>query len=201
MIIWHNKNKLDVFINMFALSMSYRPTSYVMHGHTLAETDTAKYLGVSLHRHSTGSPHVNTTANKANGTRASLQRNLRKAPTAVKTRTYKSIIRPILEYSGVVWDPHTAQDVNKREMVQRRYACYTSRITLMYRIVHGLVDILASDHIIQEPASRRTGNAQFCVPYTWTLAYQRGFFPDGRLLWNGSPSSASDVEITPAPCK
>ena len=88
--------------------------SYVIHGHTLAETDTAKYLGVSLHKHSSWSPHVNATAKKANGTRAFLQRNLRKVPTAVKTRTYKSLIRPILEYSGVVWDPHTAQDVNER---------------------------------------------------------------------------------------
>ena len=44
----------------------------------------------------------------------------------MKTRTYESLIRPILEYSGVVWDPHTAQDVNKLEMVQRRYARYTS---------------------------------------------------------------------------
>ena len=35
--------------------------SYVIHGHTLAETDTAKYLGVSLHKHSSWSPHVNAT--------------------------------------------------------------------------------------------------------------------------------------------
>ena len=67
--------------------------SYVIHGHTLAETDTAKYLGVSLHRHSSWSPHViDATAKKANGTRAFLQRNLRKAPTAVKMRTYESLI-------------------------------------------------------------------------------------------------------------
>ena len=146
--------------------------SYVIHGHTLAETDTAKYLGVSFHRHSSWSPHVNATAKKANGTRAFLQSNLRKATTAVKTRTYESLIHPILEYSGVVWDPHNAQDVNKLEMAQHRYARYTSRdygrissvsailktlgweplaerrakarITMMYIIVHGLVDILAS---------------------------------------------------------
>ena len=90
--------------------------SYVIHGHTLAETDTAKYLGVSLHRHSSWSPHVNATAKKANGTRAFLQCNLCKSQTAVKTRTYESLIRPILEYSGVVWDPNNAQDVNKLEI-------------------------------------------------------------------------------------
>ena len=210
--------------------------SYVIHGHTLAETDTVKYLGVSLHKHSSWSPHVNATAKKANGTRAFLQHNLRKAPTAVQTRTYESLIHPILEYAGVV------QDVNKLEMVQHRYARYTSldygrtssvtailktlgweplavrrakaRITMMYRIVHGLVDILASDHIIQAPASRRNGNAQFRVPYGRTsvessptaracgtpsqmmLQKQKASTP----LRNGSPSFASDVEITPAPC-
>ena len=184
--------------------------SYVIHGHTLAETDTAKYLGVCLHKHLSWFPHVNATAKKANGTRAFLPRNLRKATAAVKTCTYESLIRPILEYSGVVWDPHAAQDVNKLEMVQHRYARYTSRdygrtssvtailktlgweplaerraktrITMMYRIVHGLVDILTSDHIIQAPASRKKGNAQFRVPYARTLAYQRGIFPDDTHL-------------------
>ena len=186
------------------------------------ETDTAKYLGVSLHRHSSWSPHINATAKKANGTRAFLQRNLRNVPTAVKTRTYESLICPILEYSGVVWDPHNAQDVNKLEMVQHRYARYTSRdygrtssvtailktlgweplaerrakarITMMYIIVHGLVDILASDHIIQAPASRRNGNAQFRVPYARTLAYQRGIFPDGTRLWNAIPNEVTKAE-------
>ena len=79
--------------------------SYVIHGHTLAETDTAKYLGVSLYKYLFWSPHVK----KANGTRAFLQRNLSKALTAVKTCTYESLIRPIIEYSSL------AQDVNKLE--------------------------------------------------------------------------------------
>jgi hypothetical protein len=194
----------------------------VIHGHTLVESDTAKYLGVSLHKHSSWSPHVNTTAKKANGTRAFLQRNLRKAPTMVKTRAYESLIRPILEYSGVVWDPHTSQDVNKLEMVQRRYARYTchdyartssvtemlktlgweslverrakARITMMYRITHSLVDINASDHITQAPVTRRSGNTKFCVPYARTLAYQRGFFPDSTRLWNSLPSETTEAE-------
>ena len=159
---------------------------------------------------------VNATAKKANGTHTFLHRNLRKAPTAVKTRSYESLICPILEYSGV------AQDVNKLEMAQHWYARYTSldygrtssvtailktlgweplaerrakaRITMMYRIVNGLVDILASDHIIQASASRRNGNAQFSVPYAQTLAYQRGIFPDGTRLWNALPNEVTEAE-------
>ena len=106
----------------------------MIHGHTLAETDTAKYLGVSLHRHSSWSPHVNATAKKANGTRAFLQRNLRKALTTVKKRTYKSLI---LKYSSVVWDPHTAQYVNKLDMFQRRYAHIPGRWSNQQRHCHA----------------------------------------------------------------
>ena len=188
-----------------------------------------------------------------------LQRNLRKAPTAVKTRTYESLIRPILEYSGVVWDPHTAQDVNKLEMVQHRYARYTSRdygrtisVTAMLktlgweplaeRRVKARITMMYSVWSCWHPGigPHHTGtckqkdfwfdliylafhqyiynNAQFRVPYAQTLAYQRGFFPTARAcgtpsqmrlqkqrastpLRNDSPSFASDVEITPAPCK
>ena len=35
---------------------------------------------------------------------------------------FKSLVRPILEYSSSVWDPHTQRNVNKLEMVQRRAA-------------------------------------------------------------------------------
>ena len=69
-----------------------------------------------------------------------------------------------------------------------------ARITMIYMIVHGLVEILASDHIIQAPASRRTGNAQFRVPYARTLAYQRGFFLDGTRLWNALPNEVKEAE-------
>ena len=71
---------------------------------TWTHTDTAKYLGVSLYKYLFWSPHVNATAKKANGTRAFLQHNLSKAPTAVKTRTYESLIRPIIEYSSLAQD-------------------------------------------------------------------------------------------------
>ena len=97
---------------------------YSIHGHMLEKADTAKYLGVSLHKHCSWSPHIHQTAKKANNTRAFLQRNLRVTPTTVKKHAYVSLVRPILEHSGVVWDPHNAVEVNRLEMVQRRYAHY-----------------------------------------------------------------------------
>jgi hypothetical protein len=33
-----------------------------------------------------------------------------------------SLIRPLTEYSAVIWDPHTAENIRKLEMIQRRAA-------------------------------------------------------------------------------
>ena len=98
---------------------------YNIHGHVLGVADTAKYLGVTLHKPCAWSKHINQTAKKANNTRAFLQRNLSRAPTSVQKRAYETLVRPILEYASSVWDPHAEADIYKLEMVQHRYARYT----------------------------------------------------------------------------
>ena len=98
---------------------------YNIHRHVLDVADTAKYLGVILHKYCAWSKHITQTSKKANNTRAFLQRNLHRAPTSVKKRAYETLVRPILEYASAVWDPHAESDIYKLEMVQRRYARYT----------------------------------------------------------------------------
>ena len=51
-----------------------------------------------------------------------IKRNLKVSSKSVKEKTYKSLIRPKLEYSSCVWDPHTKSNISKLEMVQRRAA-------------------------------------------------------------------------------
>ena len=99
------------------------PIMYNIHGHVLEVADTAKYLGVTLHKHCAWSKHINQTAKKANNTRAFLQRNLRRAPTSVKKRAYETLVRPILEYAISVWDPHTEADI------QAAAACMSASVS------------------------------------------------------------------------
>ena len=53
-----------------------------------------------------------------------LRRNLRINSPNLKSLAYKTLIRPLLEYSSAAWDPCTKENVKKLEMVQRRAAQY-----------------------------------------------------------------------------
>jgi hypothetical protein len=48
--------------------------------------------------------------------------NLKVNSKSVKEKAYTSLMRPKLEYSSCVWDPHTKYNISKLEMVQRRAA-------------------------------------------------------------------------------
>ena len=154
--------------------------SYTIHGHTLEEVSSAKYLGVTLQKNLSWNTHIDSTAKKANNTRAFLQRNLQQYPRKTKELCYKTLVRPIMEYASVVWDPFTEDNIRKLEMVKRRaarmvYSDYrrTSSVTpmlqqlqwtnlqerraqakviMVYRIVYDLVDIPVSSQL---PYSRK----------------------------------------------
>ena len=98
---------------------------YYMHNQKLDTVDTAKYLGVMLHKKLSWKPHVDAICKKANQTRSFLQRNLKDCKRDVKSQCYKTFVRPQLEYASVAWDPVGEGNLHLRnqiEMVQRRAA-------------------------------------------------------------------------------
>ena len=62
------------------------------------------------------------TTHKVNTVLAFLRHNLKPCSPSTKTKCYLTIVRPIIEYACTVWAPHTAQDIDKTEMIQRRGA-------------------------------------------------------------------------------
>ena len=97
---------------------------YTLHGKVLETVDSAKYLGVTLTRDLRWNRHVENIAYKANRSLGFLQRNLRINSSNLKSLAYKTLVRPLLEYSSAAWDPFTKENVKKLEMVQRRAARY-----------------------------------------------------------------------------
>ena len=138
-LLQNDLNKLMEWENKW--SMSFHPSKckllritnkrnpilgdYVIHDKILESVETAKYLGVMLHKKLTWKPHVNMITKKANQTRGFLQRNLRGCSKEVKSQCYKTYVRPVVEYASTVWDPVGAGNKGLREkieMVQRKAA-------------------------------------------------------------------------------
>ena len=98
---------------------------YNMHGHILESVQHAKYLGVTISTDLKWNTHIQQTAAKANKSLCFIRRNLKVQSQTIKERAYQTLIRPKLEYCCTVWDPHTNENINSLEKVQRRAARYT----------------------------------------------------------------------------
>ena len=93
------------------------PSRYSICDSVIEQSNSAKYLGVTITSNLSWSEHINKIANKANSARTFLQRNLNQS---IKSACYTTYIRPTLKYASTVWSPHIVGDINGNEMVQRR---------------------------------------------------------------------------------
>ena len=163
---------------------------YSLHSHILKSVDSAKYLGVTISSDFKWNSHIDNTVTKANRVLSFLRRNVKS--TKLKGKAFKTLVRPTLEYAATVWDPHTAHNINRLEMVERwaaryaadvwdRHASVTAilenlgwitlqerrkiaRLVMMYKITNGLVAIPVARYII--PTTRPPVTAT-----SWDFAY------------------------------
>ena len=101
-------------------------TNYQIHCHTLEVIDSSKYLGVTISKDLAWKKHIDNTVNKANRTLGVIRRNLGDCTAPVKAAAYSTLVRPVLEYSSTVWDPHQSSDIHNLEQVQRRAARFVN---------------------------------------------------------------------------
>lgn len=196
-------------------------SSYTLRGHQLKHTDQAKYLGVSLTSKLDWTPHINSKVAKANKTLGFVKRNLKNAPEHVRETAYKALVRPQVEYCATVWDPWTADLINKTEMVQRRAARFVlkryhqtssvgamltqlgwttlqerrarMRILLLYKATHHLVAVNSDLFLVPITAPTRQDH---CLTYqrisTKTNYHKYSFYPRTIKEWNSLPAKITE---------
>ena len=98
---------------------------YRMKGEIL-EAQATMYLGITVSSDLTWNRHINTMTAKAYRVLNFLKRNLKKYPKSVKEKAYTTYVWPITEYASTVWDPHTKENTEKIEKVQRRATRFTT---------------------------------------------------------------------------
>ena len=88
---------------------------YAIHGVSIESVKQAKYLGVTISTNLSWSPHISEICKKALNTINFLHRNFKTCPPHIKAKLYQTYVRPTVEYCCSVWDPYTAQEIEKLE--------------------------------------------------------------------------------------
>ena len=166
-------------------------TQYILHGQLLETVSQAKYLGITITSDLRWNAHINSISSKANRSLGFLRRNLKISSIQLKTLAYFTFVRPILENSCTVWDPYTATQISKLEMIRRRAARYvlhrhhnTSSVTnmlqslgwrsladrrkdaqlcMLYNISNDLVGIPATKYLIPLNTVTRKQHSLSCL--------------------------------------
>ena len=86
----------------------------------LEEVDHEKDLGVYIDSNLSFEVHVNKAVLTANKITGIIKRNFKYMGEEILLNLYKTLVKPYLEYSSVVWDPITLRDQRMIEGVQRR---------------------------------------------------------------------------------
>ena len=218
---WQNKwqmnfNPSKCHILTISPKKCYNSPTYTLCNQPLKQVDSHPYLGVEIDNKLRWDKHIDNITNKANHVLGLLKRNLSCCPTEVKVTAYKTLVRPILDYASVVWDPHHQCDEDKVEAIQRRAARFCmadysynssvtnmlneldwpllktrrkhSRLCMLYKINNNLVAIDKDDLIPPNILNTRNKHAlNFMVPFAKKNAYKYSFYPRTIKDWNTLP--------------
>ena len=130
--------------------------NYTLEGTVLENVENIKYLGVTITNDLKWNTHISNVCTKANRTLRFLRRNLYSCPPDVKEAAYKGLVRPVLEYGSLVWDPHTHG---------------------LQKGLKGKARIPTDDLIPKNRRCRNQHSLAFQIPSASKEAYKSSFFP------------------------
>ena len=215
-----------IVLRIAARNKKVLQSEYKLHGHILETEEASSYLGVTITDNLTWDKHIQNISNKGNRTLGFIRRNLRDCTVPVKAATYTAMVRPSLEYASTVWDTPNQAHIKLLESVQRRATRYvyndyhsrtpgcvtkmvenlnwepltarrkTNRLSMLYRIQHGLVDI-PKEKYLHSSDSRTRGQHRFFQERIQDDSYKNSFFPRTVRDWNQLPArvvSATSLE-------
>ena len=219
-----NFNPKKCFVMRLTHARHMTRFNYILGDKSLQETDNHPYLGVHITNDLTWNKHIHQITVTANRTLAFVRRNLYSCPQHIKKSAYTTLVRPLLEYSSSVWDPHTKTLVNKIEMVQRRAArfCHNDyktiekgcvsemirklnleplnirrtnkRLTIFHKAINGHL-ALPIGHL--QPVLRRTRHLNSKANntiHTSKDCYKYSFFPRTIKYWNSLPDKIATIK-------
>lgn len=179
----------------------------------LSEVTCYKYLGLWISNNLSWNKHIDTISANALRKIFFLRRALRFATPETRFLAYNTIVRPILEYAVMIWDPYTKININKLERIQKKavrfiYNSYgrTSitnlikksglpsvtdrnricRLKFFFQLIHGQYNIDISKIVSYSSgyATRLRHSLSVKPLSTRTNCYKYSYFPRTITEWN-----------------
>jgi hypothetical protein len=95
---------------------------YSLNGHILEQVKNNPYLELQISEDMKWSTHINSAAKKASSTLGFLRKNLKYSPKKCKKTAYITLVKSIIDYGGIIWDPYLKTDVDRLERIQHQAA-------------------------------------------------------------------------------
>ena len=197
-------------------------SDYILCGNQLKSTDVHPYLGIQFSDNLRWKKHILTVTNSCKRTMGVIRRNFKACSVDVKSRLYQSLIQPKLTYGSAAWYPSTKEEEHLLDMIQRSAArlCFNdysressvtqmleklewtsledcrriTRLSMMYRITHDLVDIDWKDFLTKPTRpTRRHHPTSYMQIQVKSAPYANSFFPWTIPLWNSLPHDILDI--------
>ena len=120
-------------------------TPYFLNGHQLRTTEVERDLGIMVANNLKPSEHVNSIVARAQRIFGLIKKTFVSRDASVIMPLYCSLVRSLLEYATVVWNPFLVRDIQSVEKLQRRVTKSVRglrNIPYEERLVHLRIDSL-----------------------------------------------------------
>ena len=171
-------------------------------------------LGVSYDNHLNFKSHICLIVKKAASRAKCILKCFISRDPLLLTRAFCTFVRPLLEFSSVIWCPYFKNEINKIESVQRsftksifnlRSSTYNERLVnlkldslqcrrlktdliLCYKILNGLVDVNSSSFFKRSLYSSTRGNSLKLTKLAVVSERDKKFFTNRVInIWNTLP--------------
>ena len=173
-------------------------------------------LGVSYDDHLNFLPHISKIVKKAASRAKCIFKCFASRDKLLLTRAFCTFVRPLLEFSSIIWSPYFKKDIYKIEAVQRsftkaignlRHLSYKDRLinleidslqcrrlksdlVMCYKMLNGLVDMNSSCFLVRATYSSTRGNSFKLAKLPVGSLRDKNFFTNRIVnIWNSLPDS------------
>ena len=199
--------------------------TYVMNGNNIVNKQLFSDLGLMIQSPLSFKPHVDKVVSKAFQKLGVINKVFRNKKSHIIVTLFKSFVRPLLEYSSVIWCPHTKTSIDNIERVQRRMCRMIPsvksldyrhqllslgllslrarrlryQLIFVYKLINGLLNIKFNDFFEFAQTSNTRGHSQRIRTKFSSNNYRLNFFTVSVITtWNQLSQEDVDAQTLQA---